>query len=299
MKLFKNFTFLLLLLTTLNAQTLEPRLYANAPVDLNFMVIAYKYSTGALETSPELQLEDSDLDVDLTAFAYARVFSFFDKCAKFDLIIPTSHIKGTVTQDGIKLPRDIAGLGDIKARISVNIFGSPALSLSEFSNYNPDTIIGLSLQTTVPTGQYNESKLINIGTNTWAIKSGIGISKYIDNFVFELSADAEFYSKNNDYLTEDLQRDPVYSLQAHMIYNMPKGMWFAIGGNYYWGGEAVISNESQDNAFSSTRLSALLAIPIDKRNSIKIHGSTGVNTRIGTDFTSILFAWQYRWSDGL
>jgi len=48
----------------------------------------------------------------------------------------------------------------------------------------------VSFQVTIPTGQYDSSKLINISAHRWALKPGIGISKTISDYTFEFSADA-------------------------------------------------------------------------------------------------------------
>ncbi|HLY38313.1 MAG TPA: hypothetical protein VKU61_09775 [Candidatus Binatia bacterium] len=51
----------------------------------------------------------------------------------------------------------------------------------------------------------------------------------------------------------------------------------------------------QDN----TRVGGTLAIPIDRRDSIKLYASTGTTTRTGTSFDTFGIAWQYRWGGGL
>lgn len=283
----------------LNAQVLEPRLYSNAPIGMNFLIVGTGQSQGALETNPELELENENLKVNAIVLAYARTFDIFGKIAKVDFILPVSNIDGTAEQNGVQLNRDVSGIGDIKARVSVNIFGSPALSLKDFMQYKQDIIVGLSLQVTAPTGQFDDTKLLNIGTNRWSVKPGIGISKAFGNTVLELSADAEFYATNDEFIYGEMERDPVYSVQAHIVYSMKNKMWFALGANHYEGGETTVKGIASDNALSNSRFGAVFALPIDKKNSIKIVGSTGVSTRTGTDFNSVLIAWQYRWGAGL
>jgi hypothetical protein len=46
-------------------------------------------------------------------------------------------------------------------------YGAPALTLKEFAGYTQDLIVGASLQVSVPLGQYDESRVVNIGTNRW------------------------------------------------------------------------------------------------------------------------------------
>jgi hypothetical protein len=52
-----------------------------------------------------------------------------------------------------------------------------ALSVKEFANYRQDLIVGVSVQVSAPLGQYDSSKLLNLGNNRWSFKLELGISK--------------------------------------------------------------------------------------------------------------------------
>jgi hypothetical protein len=49
--------------------------------------------------------------------------------------------------------------------------------MNEFTNYHQNLIIGVSLAVTAPLGQYDSSKLLNIGENRWSFNPEMGISK--------------------------------------------------------------------------------------------------------------------------
>ena len=68
----------------------------------------------------------------------------------------------------------MSGLGDPRFRFSINLFGAPALSAKEFANYQQDLIVGASLQVSAPLGQYDDSKLLNLGNNRWSFRTGTG-----------------------------------------------------------------------------------------------------------------------------
>ena len=74
-------------------------------------------------------------------------------------------------------------------------------------------------------------------------------------------------------------------------------MWFAIGVTYYWGGEFINDDVGTNKILSNSRMGATFAMPIDKKNSIRIYGSSGIHTRYGSDFDSIAVAWQHNWAD--
>ena len=280
------------------AQTLEPKLYANLPIGLNVLLVGYGHSEGAIPENSSLGLEEPNLNINSAFLVYGRTFDVLGHNTKFDIILPFSKLHGTALHNGAPVTRDVQGMGDTKARVSFNIFGAPALSLQEFASYQPDTVLGVSLQVTVPTGQYDSSKLVNISVHRWAVKPGIGISKTIKDFTFEFSADAEFYSSNDEFFGGIKRKhDAIYSTQIHVLYKFYRTMWFGIGANYYWGGEYFNDAIGADNALKNTRIGATFAIPINKHQSIKLYGNKGVNTRYGTDFDAIGISWQYTWAD--
>ena len=77
------------------------------------------------------------------------------------------------------MPRErfVTGFGDPAFRFSMNFVGAPALTAAEFKDYRQDLILGASLRIIVPLGQYDDTKLVNIGSNRWSLKPEIGCSK--------------------------------------------------------------------------------------------------------------------------
>ena len=78
-----------------------------------------------------------------------------------------------------------SGLFDSVVRVSVNLVGGPAMSLPEMRKWQQKTLLGVSLKVTAPTGQYDPTKLINLGTNRWAFKPELGLSRRWGNWVLD------------------------------------------------------------------------------------------------------------------
>lgn len=297
----KRALFIILLFLSfqsLSAQTLEPKLYANTPIGVNAVLIGAAHTQGAIPENQALEIEDPNLKISSAVFVYARAFDILGHNAKFDIILPYSTLSGTAKQYGMDASRDVTGLGDTKVRFTFNLLGAPALTLQEFASYQQDTIIGLSVQTTIPTGQYDSSKLVNIGTNRWSIKPAIGISQRVSDYTFEFTTDVEFYTTNDDfYGGSSRKQEPIYSAQVHALYTFRRGMWLALGATYYRGGEYINNGIGTGNELRNSRLGVTFAMPIDKQNAIKIYGNSGINVRYGSDFDAISIAWQYSWAD--
>jgi len=278
------------------AAELEPRAYANAPAGMNFLIAGYVRSEGGLSTDPALPIQDAHLNINTGVLAYARSLDVWGKSGKFDVIMPFSDLSGTALVNGQPAERNISGLNDPRFRFSVNFIGAPALSKQEFAGYQQDLIVGASVQVSAPLGQYDPSRLVNIGTNRWFIKPDIGISKAVGAFTLELSAGVICFTKNDEYYGgRTLEQDPVYTTQAHVTYSFRNGVWVALDGTYDYGGRTTLNGVQQDDVMENSRFGATLAVPVNRNYSIKLYGSTGVSIRTGSDYNLAGLALQYRW----
>lgn len=284
----------------LHAQDLEPRAYTNIPRGLNFVVAGYTYMSGGVVFDPAVPLDNANIKINGSVFAFARSIKVGKLSGKFDIIAPYAWLSGTADFQGQAVSRDVSGLADTRMRISVNFLGAPSLPLSGFKDYKQDFVIGASFQVYIPTGQYDPEKLVNIGTHRFTFKPELGVSKTYGNLMLELTGGAAFYTTNHDfYGGKTRSQAPIGSLQGHVNYNFPHGIWAAADGTYYWGGHTTMEGVEGDDLQKNTRLGLTLAIPLNIRHSLKFSFSTGVSTRTGTDFNSIGVLWQYRWGGGL
>jgi hypothetical protein len=282
------------------AQDLEPRSYANTPVGLNFLIAGYAYLDGDVATDPSLPLEDAKVHVHSTVLAYARSFGLLGTSAKVDVIVPYAWLSGTATFQGLPASRVVDGFADPRFRLSVNLYGAPALTLEEFAAYEQDLIVGVSLQMAAPLGQYDETRAVNIGTNRWLFKPEIGISKAFGPLILELTPSLTAFTANDDFLNgKRREQDVLYAVQGHVIYRFGAALWGSIDGTYYGGGQTTIDGVENDDRQSNARLGITLALSVTRNHSIKLYASKGVATRVGGDFDLIGLALQYRWGGGL
>jgi hypothetical protein len=297
-----QFAVAMLVLVTLGAkgQVIEPRTYTNAPAGLNFLVTGYHYTQGGVGTDPALPIENTKVEVHSTFFAYARTLDFFGKSAKFDVVQPLSWASGSATAKGESRDREVLGPNDTKFRFQVNLYGAPALSMKDFVNYRQDTIVGASVEVTAPSGQYNEDKLLNIGQNRWSIRPELGISKSLGPLILELAGSIQFYTANNDFLGSRVrEQDPLYSLQGHLIYSFKNGIWFAVDGTFFTGGQTLVDGVKRGSKLENSRAGVTLSLPVNRHNSVKLFFNTGVSVRTGSDFDAVGINWQYRFGGNI
>jgi outer membrane putative beta-barrel porin/alpha-amylase len=291
---------LALLAGAARAQDIEPRSYSNAPVGVNFAIAGVVFTRGALEFPAASSITDAKLKTHSALLAYARAFDFFGKSAKFDAIVPYMFLSGDARYQGQPVEREVDGFFDPRLRLSVNFYGAPALDLKDFRNYRQDLIVGASLQVSAPLGQYDRTRLVNIGANRWSFKPELGVSKAIGSWTLEGKLAATFFTTNDDFFTgRRREQDPIVSVQANFIYGFANGAWVSFDGTYYAGGRSTLDGVRGADLQQNGRLGATLALPIDPRNSIKLYASTGVYARTSNNFDALGIAWQHRWGGGL
>ncbi|MET0918947.1 MAG: transporter [Burkholderiales bacterium] len=284
------------------AQDIEPRAYSNAPIGVNFLISGYAYTQGGLAFDGSLPVQDPDLKTSSAVLAYVRTLDLWGMSGKFDAIVPYTWLSGTAraVSTGETIQREVDGPADARFRLSVNLYGAPALTLKEFRDWQQDLIVGVSLQVSVPTGQYDPSRLINIGTNRWSFKPEVGVSKAVGPWTLEFSAAVTLYTDNTDFLDgKNRSQDPVYSVRGHAIYSFPSGIWASLDATYFTGGRTTINGALSNDLQQNWRVGGTLAFPVDARNSIKLYASSGVFARTGNDFDLAGIAWQYRWGGGV
>jgi hypothetical protein len=278
------------------AQELTPRLYAPAPTGGNIVVLGYGRSTGEVLFDPSLPFDDVSAGINTGTLLYGHTFGILGRSANFTVAAPYvwGDIDGYVAGEYASVTR--SGLADMRAQLTVNLFGGPALSPREFASVRPDTILGLSLVVAAPTGQYDPSKLINIGSNRWSVKPQLGASKTVGPWYLELYGGVWFFTDNADfYGGSRREQEPIGTFQAHLGYTFRPRLWLAGDATFYTGGQTTLDGTEKADTQGNSRVGLTLALPLGRRSNLKVSWATGFTTRIGADFDSFGVAFQTVW----
>jgi len=290
----------------LRAQSLEPRAYANLPIGLNFLLAGYAYSRGDVLLDPSLPVSDASARINTFFLGYVRSLDVAGRSGSIGVVLPYAGVSasGQIAVSGASEPQAASvrryGLGDPALRLAVNLYGAPALPIERFREYRQDTIVGTSLTVTAPWGQYDGSKLVNIGTNRWSFKPEVGVSQALGPWILEAMLGVTFFTANDDFFGGHTRRqDPLYAAQAHAIYYIDPGLWAALDATYYAGGRTSVDGNLNDDLQQNSRWGLTLGKSLDARDSIKLSFSSGVVARTGSNFQTGGIAWQRLWGAGL
>ena len=287
----------LLLAAEASAQELEPRAFSPSPIGTNFAVAAFTHASGDVSLDPSVPVTNVQANINVYTAGYAHTFELLRRQANVAIAVPyfRAGVTGDVAEVGQK-ERDLTGMGDIGIRVGMLLVGGPALTPEEFARHKSSTIVGVDLKVRAPTGQYDPSKLINIGQNRWAFKPEIGISQPIGKWFTDAIAGVWVFTDNNNFFGgKRRSQEPLYSLQLDAGYELRPGLWISANGTYYTGGETSINGVQGQDRQQNTRYGITASAPLGSGWSTKFSWSKGLTTRIGGSFEEYTFALQYRW----
>jgi hypothetical protein len=289
---------------SMSAQELNPRAYLITPVGTNTLNLAYSHLEGNPDLNGAAPITDAYGTVDLAALGYYRALDFFGRSANVAVAIPygVGDFSGRVAEAPRQATR--SGFLDSSLRLSVNLIGGPAMEPREFSDWRQQVLLGVSLKIVAPTGQYDPTALINLGTNRWAFKPEIGYSQRWDHWVLDGYAAVWFFTTNPEFFShnqyvpgvQSKAQNPVAAFEAHLSYDVRPRLWISLDANYWSGGETSINGMTNRATYQkNSRVGVTASVPISAHNSIKLSYSDGAYVRFGGSFRTISASWQYAW----
>lgn len=275
------------------AQELEPRAYAANPTGVTFYGLAVTHSSGDVVLEPTSPITDVSAKLYIGTLGAGGTFSLFGRTASVGVGVPYAwgKVSGQIDETAKSVER--AGLADARLRFAVNLLGGRAMALPEFMRRTPSTTVGASLTMSMPTGQYFDDKLVNIGTNRWAFKPEIGVSHPAGAWTLELYGGGWFFTDNSSYLGDKTRaQNSMLSLQSHVGYTIQPRLWITADVTYYAGGRVVVDGVSASQWQENARIGLTASMPVRKANSLKVAWSTGAITRLGGNFSTWSIGWQ-------
>jgi hypothetical protein len=283
------------------AQELEPRRWSHLPTGANFAGAGYVYTEADISFDPLLRIENAEMELHTWAIKYIRTFELFQKSARIDLIQGNQRGRWSGLVDGV--PRSVrrGGLSDSVMRFAINLYGAPPLKGEEFAAYRAkvdvETIVGAALVVQLPTGEYKDGKLINLGTNRFTFRPQLGVVHIRGKWSMELTGAIYIYTDNKDFFDGNkLETDPLYTLQTHLVYTFRPGLWAAAGAGYGYGGESTVNGEEKNDLRENLGWAFSFGYPITPQLGVKV-AYLGIRSQesIGQDSDSVGVAFSVFW----
>ena len=285
---------MLVVSATAAAQELEPGAYTVSPVGINLFNAGYSVNSGEVAFDPSLPVENASATIHTVMLSYGRAIGLAGRSGTVLVAVPIidGHLEGLVA--GTPQAADRTGLGDMRIRVGVNLFGAPARTLPEFAKTPPsDVNIGVSVTIVAPVGQYDSARFVNLGNNRWAFKPEAALIRNAGSWMFEIYGGAWLFTDNDDYVNGQVRsQDPIASLQFSARRTFRPGLWISANANFYRGGRTQVGDTFNQDLQSNSRVGTTFSWPFNPRRSIRVAVSRGAYTTIGADFTALSASFQ-------
>jgi len=286
------------------AQDLAPRAYLITPLHSNAVNLTYSFFDGNIIFDGTTPITGATARFNLTAISISHSLNFFGRTAMLSASLPygVGDFRGTVA-DAEKLAHR-SGLLGTSLRLSVNLIGGPAMKVQEYLKWRQKTIVGVSIKLVPPSGQYDPTKLINLGTNRWAVKPEVGYSRRWGHWILDAYGGVWFFTTNSDFFsrnqfslgTNTQSQSATGSFEGHLSYDFKPRLWVSLDGNYWFGGMTSLNGvQNAATREGNSRVGATVSIPLSSRQSIKLSYNDGAYIRYGGNYQNVSVGWQYAW----
>lgn len=191
------------------------------------------YSADELTGSNGDKVADFDLTATVTVL---RGINYF-KLGKFNLAAQLIIPFGEVKEEKL-LNESSSGVGDI-------IFG-PGVFL--YADQTEHTYLSYWFYAFAPTGEWDQSQVINLGQNHWYFEHQLAFAKMMGNFVYDMNLNYYQHTEesDNNYTAPDR-----FELEASLIYQINENIALGVNGGGYWD---LDEGEINDVAVADTKL---------------------------------------------
>lgn len=279
----------------------EPRKWSHLPMDKNFGAFAFVHTEADIFFDPTLLIENAEMDLDTWAGKYIRTFELFGKASRIDITQAYQKGEWKGLLDGVPASTSRNGLSDTFVRVAMNLYGAPPLRGKEYgtyrSNVNIETIVGTGLTVRMPTGNYQEDKLLNLGQNRFAFRPQLGIMHTRGKWTTELTGEVAFYTKNDEFVNDNtLEQKPLYIVHGHLIHTFKPGQWASISVGYDYGGENRLNGVDKDDTQKNIGWKLSYAHPINRALGVKItYLGTRTQESTGLDSDTLAVNMSFVW----
>lgn len=283
-------------------QELEPRRWAHLPIGTNFAGLAQIWTEGEIAFDPVLRIEDGSFELQTSALKYIHSFELLDKSARFELTQAYQQGTWSGLLNGAQTSVDRSGWSDTALRFAINLYGAPPLKGKEFAAYRAEvagceTIIGAGFAVVLPTGEYFEERLINLGSNRFTFRPQVGVIHTRGPWSAELSGAIWFFTGNDEFWNGNrVEQDPLLALQGHLVHTFRPGLWAGTSVGYGAGGRSTVNGAAKNDRRNQFSWAISLGVPVNRQVGLKLsYISSRTMERIGSESDTLAVAVTAAW----
>ena len=125
---------------------------------------------------------------DSTVFtpSYRRAIDLSGDAAEFLIGVPAGSLSASLNTPFGTIESHTAPVqGDLFVGGTLGLVGSPALSPMQYAQFKPGLAISVATKLFLPTGDYNSTRLLNLGGNRWSLQTSLPIVYTLGNSLLD------------------------------------------------------------------------------------------------------------------
>ncbi len=272
------------------AQAYGPRQFWLAPAGTNVFTVSGMYSSSNTVVDTSIIFPNLNVDTYVVVPSYARFFGIGNRLSQVSVAVPYAWANVSLSTANRGVTPSKQGLADSYAHFTMGLVNTPALAPAEFGAYmqkeNPPVVVYGLGAVMPPTGDYQNNRLVNIGTNRWTFRAGLPTTVRLSpnwapgkTSTFEILPSVDVYSPNNDpafpeFALPERQRGrrldqvlgsdqttqaPMGTLEMHLTHDINKQLWISLDSYSRLGGETSSDGKAADNPQVWTALGATIS----------------------------------------
>jgi hypothetical protein len=282
------------------AQFTDAHSYDNSPVGLNQVELDYAYVHSNTSIDNSLIITGAKLNLNQGTINYTRYFGLAHRLMWVNAGLPLVGLNGGVA--GTNISGSVSGAGDSSYQWGALLKGGPALSVSQFENYQPATILGVSFTVTAPTGLYDGNMILNLGADRWSFKPEIALSHPFgpeQKWQIDAYANAFFFTDNTSYHGKEiLRQEPLPGLEGHISYAPNPKLWFSLDTRYSLRATTFVDGVDQGNSQQNFILGTELNLSINSRHALLFEFAKALVHQNGPAGVGFAIKYDYTWGKG-
>lgn len=226
------------------------------------------------------ELNGSVFDVGVVTPTYRGSFDLLGNSGAFLIGMPIGSLSASIdTGQGILDVETDPAQGDLFVGGVWGFLGSPSLSPMDYAQYKPGLRASVAAKLFLPTGDYDSSRLLNLGGNRWSLQASLPFSYVLgdtmidpDLTTFEIMPVVQIFGDNNDPFVPATvtSQDPVWGVEGHITRTFTPTVWAALDGYYEFGGETSADGVPRGDAQEVLSLGATLGLVLSPAVALRL-----------------------------
>jgi hypothetical protein len=253
---------------------------------------------------------NSDIEATIFVATYARYMTLFKRPSSLAVNLAGGSIDADVSASlpseflppsetlTVAFTESASGYADPTVQLVVNLFGTPPLKANfDLLDYEPTWTIDAAVMLGVPLGNYDKDKMLNLGLNRWFGRIALPIKYHFGVFTpgyrksFELTPSVWLFDKNDDFLGQKLESDPMWQIEAHLTNDFTPSFFGSLDLLYRTGFKSKIDGIEAGDDIEVGNLGFTLSYQVT--DNLAIHNSISSNVFGNDDMDNSIIRTQF------